>query len=244
MKKNTKKVLLIAGIIIVLFVVNYSFIDDLLIKRIKEKDMVVQRIIDGDTIETSTETIRLLGINCPEKGEKGYEEAKEYLNKRLFNKTIRLEYNEEKKDKYGRTLAYVFLEDENINLELIEKGYANYYFPSGKDYYYNKFKSAWEKCIESNVNLCKKSENICQECIVLREFDYEEEVVLLRNICNIDCDLNGWIIKGEGRKISMLNSTLNSLENKEMSFEDFWASIGDTLFLRDDDGNLVLWKTY
>ena len=61
---------------------------------------------------------------------------------------IKLEKSGENKDRYFRLLRYVYLKEENINLKLIEHGFANIYFPSTKDKHYKKFKEAWEKCIE------------------------------------------------------------------------------------------------
>ena len=134
------------------------------------ESVLVNHVIDGDTIKSNQTSIRLLGINSPEKGELYHLEAKEFLENEILNKTVLLEYGKERTDQYKRTLAYVYFENKNINLELVEKGFANYYFPSGKDYYYSDFEKAWEKCIEKNINLCEKSEHICAGCIFLEEF--------------------------------------------------------------------------
>ncbi|KAF3983961.1 MAG: nuclease [Methylococcales symbiont of Hymedesmia sp. n. MRB-2018] len=92
----------------------------------------VKKVYDGDTVLlTNGNTVRFLGINTPEteKGNKlaqaGGEEAKRWLAKMLKNKKIRLEADVEKKDKYGRLLAYLFTEDkQHINLELVKRGLA------------------------------------------------------------------------------------------------------------------------
>ncbi len=44
----------------------------------------VERIIDGDTLETSEETIRLADINTPEVGEPGADEATAYLGSLVY----------------------------------------------------------------------------------------------------------------------------------------------------------------
>lgn len=220
----------LAFLIILLFVINYNFLDDSLNHFFNEKEsVIVTRVIDGDTIEAGNKTIRLLGINTPERGEKYYEEAKDFLGTQILNKTITLEYGKEREDKYHRTLAYVFLGEENINKKIIEMGFANYYFPSGKDKYYPEFKEAWEKCIRSNKNLCEASKDICSDCITL---SYSGETAIVKNICTFSCDIEAWTIKGEGRKIFQI------VNNK--------AEVGeqDTLFLRDDENKLVLWKSY
>src|SRR3989338_919373 len=189
------------SLIVFLIAINYSWLDSLVIDSFSDDEFVkVDRVIDGDTIKSNENSIRLLGINTPEKGEKYYREAKDSLNEKILNKTVRLEYGKDKKDRYNRTLAYIFLNNENINLKQIENGFANYYFPSGKDIYYDDFKSAWENCIKENKNLCEKSKNICIECIKLKEFNYQEQEAVFYNSCNYNCNLNNWKIKDEGRK--------------------------------------------
>lgn len=97
----------------------------------------VIRIVDGDTfcIEDGTdkgEKIRLIGIDAPEsrKSERkqiGYygKEASTYLTQILTGHRVRLEYDVTPKDRYGRTLAYVYLEDGTfLNAKLVEEGYA------------------------------------------------------------------------------------------------------------------------
>lgn len=257
-----KQKLLLVLLLLILFSINYNFFDSLLENFFDEsKYVVVERVIDGDTIVVENEIhVRLLGINTPEKKEFYYYEAKEFLEELIFNKTIKIEYGKEKYDRYNRTLAYVFLENENINLKLVEKGFANFYFPSGKDGYYNDFKEVWENCINNNVNLCKKSENKCAGCVKLKKFNYKEEIITFENICEFNCELENWEIKDEGRKKfifsefelkkrEIVNIKTGEGENteKDLFWTDeiyVWTKIGDTLFLRDDMGKLVLWKSY
>ena len=102
----------------------------------------VKRVSDGDTIVLEDgRKIRLLSINTPEiegaykNAEEGGDIAKQWLAKRLANTRVRLEFDTEKKDKYGRLLAYVFSEDKtHLNLELVRAGLAsvNLYPPSLK----------------------------------------------------------------------------------------------------------------
>ena len=140
MHYKQKYAFLLIFLVIFLFVINYNFLDKSLEGFFEESESgFVERVIDGDTIVVNSTSVRLLGINCPEKGEKYYEEAKDFLEKEVLNKTVELKFGNERYDRYGRLLAYVFLDEENVNLELVEKGFANFYFPSGKDNYYNDF---------------------------------------------------------------------------------------------------------
>ena len=89
------------------------------------KEPYVSRIIDGDTFEMSSgEIIRLLCINAPEKGEKGYEESTEFLELLILNKEVKLESDISNKDVYGRLLRYVFLNETFINKEMVKSGNA------------------------------------------------------------------------------------------------------------------------
>ncbi|KPK41568.1 MAG: hypothetical protein AMJ78_05160 [Omnitrophica WOR_2 bacterium SM23_29] len=91
-------------------------------------EALVIRVIDGDTIVLEDgRRVRYIGIDTPEKRDPYYFEAKE-VNKRLVEgKKVRLEYDVGKKDKFGRTLAYVYVGDIFVNTELVKNGYAVIY---------------------------------------------------------------------------------------------------------------------
>jgi micrococcal nuclease len=93
---------------------------------------IVTHVYDGDTIVISDgRRIRYLGIDAPETGRDGgppepYAQEAEHLNRRLtISKGVRLEVVKERHDRYGRTLAYLFLKDGTfVNLEIVERGMA------------------------------------------------------------------------------------------------------------------------
>jgi micrococcal nuclease len=97
----------------------------------------VTHIVDGDTFDMADSTgniirIRPIGINADEMkdnnhGKKGSfaKAAKDYLVKLVLKKTVRLEMDIQKTDRYGRTLAYVYLNDTVfVNAEMIKAGLA------------------------------------------------------------------------------------------------------------------------
>lgn len=244
---------------VLLIVISYPKIDKTLEDFFEIENYVkIKRVIDGDTVVSENQTIRLLGINTPERGEKYYEEAKEFVEKRILNKTVKLVYGEDKKDLYRRTLAYIYFNGTNINKEIIEKGYGNIYFPSGKDKYYEDFLDAWNKCIKKETRLCESSENVCGICVELDKVDYKNQIIVLKNSCGIDCELSGWSIKDEGRKNFVFDDfILDSGEkvnivikkgtnnNSHIFWDDYSyviTSSGDSIFLRDSEGKLVDWK--
>lgn len=263
MNSKTKNTLLISLFFIGLILLNYHYLDTKLQDYLIQQESIhIDRVIDGDTIVSNKTHIRMLGMNAPEttKKEKYSEEAKEFLNDLILNKTVQLEFGKQRTDRYKRTLAYIYLNGKNINLELVENGLANFYFPEGKDRHYNEFKQAWQECIDKNINLCKSSENKCAGCIKLKEFNYNKQKIIFHNNCSFDCDLNGWDIKDEGRKhFKFSNFTLHhdsdvliligEGENNETALfwkgqKYVWTKTGDTLFLRDNERNLVLWRSY
>ncbi len=96
----------------------------------------VYRVIDGDTIVcdvdlgfliTQRMVFRLFGINCPEivgsERAKGLE-SKEYMKTRVEGKQIIIQTHKDKKEKYGRYLADIYLDGILINEELLAKGLA------------------------------------------------------------------------------------------------------------------------
>ncbi len=97
----------------------------------------VQRVIDGDTVVLDDGTrVRLIGINAPEienrnfghRGDPYGEEAKQILKQMVEGKVVDLQDGPEKKDKYDRRLAYIYLPDHFfVNQNLIEVGAAEAY---------------------------------------------------------------------------------------------------------------------
>lgn len=92
-------------------------------------------VIDGDTIiviiDGKKEKVRLIGVDTPEKDgpytkeEHFSREASAFTREMTEGENVRLEYDWQKRDKYGRLLAYIFLEDNTfLNAELIKQGYA------------------------------------------------------------------------------------------------------------------------
>lgn len=89
------------------------------------KDGIAQRVIDGDTIILRDGTIvRYQGINAPANNEPFYKEATEANRKLVENKKVALQYDAYTSDRFGRILAYVFVGDKNISVELVKLGLA------------------------------------------------------------------------------------------------------------------------
>ena len=111
----------------------------------KEEFCCVERVVDGDTLKLSDgRKVRLIGVDTPELhySEKLLRDARKSnkdiktiqamgkrasdFTKSLCNgKKVRLQTDVEKYDKYGRVLAYVYLEDGTfVNAKILEEGYG------------------------------------------------------------------------------------------------------------------------
>ncbi|WP_436853759.1 thermonuclease NucI [Staphylococcus caeli] len=125
----------------------------------------VERVVDGDTLvakNTQNEQlkVRLIGVDTPETVKPNTpvqpygKEASDYSKKHLTNKDVYLEYDKEKEDRYGRTLAYVWLDDKTMfNEQLVKNGLARekYFSPNGK--YREVFKQAEQNAKNKHLNI-------------------------------------------------------------------------------------------
>lgn len=99
----------------------------------------VLRVIDGDTVELERiGRARLIGVDTPETGhsqkpvEAFGKEAADFTRRQLEGKTVHVDTDVDKVDRYGRALVYLYLHGTFFNAELIKQGYAHAYtqFPS------------------------------------------------------------------------------------------------------------------
>jgi micrococcal nuclease len=93
----------------------------------------VVSVTDGDTIEVRldgrTEDVRYIGIDTPEVdpsiGVECFGAEASDLNRRLVGgRTVRLVFDDELRDRYGRLLAYVYAGPRFVNAEIVRRGYA------------------------------------------------------------------------------------------------------------------------
>jgi micrococcal nuclease len=91
--------------------------------------VAVRRAVDGDTLLLADgRRLRLIGVDTPETVrpdspvEEFGPEAHEFTESHVGGRTVRLEFDKEREDKYGRILAYVYVDDWLLNEELIRAG--------------------------------------------------------------------------------------------------------------------------
>ena len=126
----------------------------------------VVKVVDGDTtdvlVDGKTIRLRLIGLDTPETvdprkpiqcfGKAASNKAKEILT----GKAVRIEMDPSQGtfDKYGRTLAYVFLPDETFfNEYMISEGYGHEYTYNLPYKYQEEFKVAEKKAREEKKGL-------------------------------------------------------------------------------------------
>jgi len=120
----------------------------------------VTRVIDGDTVEIEGgEHVRYIGIDTPETVDPrkpvqcfGIEASKK--NEELVEgKVVRLEKDITEKDKYGRLLRYVWMDDLFVNLELVKQGFATSYSYPPDIKYQKEFQEAEKEAREAKRGL-------------------------------------------------------------------------------------------
>lgn len=132
----------------------------------------VDKVVDGDTIYVSLnglkQKVRLIGVNTPEsvdprkKVECFGKEASLFLKNLILDKNVYLEDDPSQgdKDKYGRILRYVYLDDLLVNKEIIEKGFGYEYTYQTPYRYKNIFELAEENARENKIGLW--ADGVCE----------------------------------------------------------------------------------
>lgn len=98
--------------------------------QVNDNDAITCRIVgvsDGDTAtcldaQKQQLKIRFAQIDAPEKGQDFGQAAKKQLSELIFDKQVTLAVHD--KDRYGRTVAEVFVDGKNINKQMVATGYA------------------------------------------------------------------------------------------------------------------------
>lgn len=173
----------------------------------------VINVVDGDTIETEVgEKIRYIGINTPEKGQPYADESTKLNRDLVLGKRISLEFDIQTKDRYGRTLAYVYVDEVFVNREIVRQGFAvsETIQPNVKyqGEILNVQREARDKCLgiwrglcdgdQSDVlgsNNCVKITSITANAHGDDNKNKNGEWIEIKNTCSEQIPLNGWLIK-------------------------------------------------
>jgi micrococcal nuclease len=223
---------------------------------------LVKEVIDGDTIILSNdERVRLIGVNTPEYGRYYFDEARELMEILTLGKEVMLERDITDRDKYGRLLRYVYVNGLFVNLEMIERGFANAYTYPPDVKYTEKFLEAERYARSNDIGLWERS----KITIVKIDINYDaegndnqnlnDEYVIIENISSKDVNVGDWTVKDSGTNIYKFCSFLFKKDSIMYLFSGsgidsngsfywggtrpVWNNDHDTLYLRDDEGLLV-----
>jgi micrococcal nuclease len=149
-----KRKSLIATLIIALFILSFA----------ASPSFVVRYAYDGDTVVLTTgEEVRYLGVDAPEMGHNGQKSDFMALESRNYNlnlvrgASVRLEFDEERKDRHGRLLAYVFLENgDMVNAMLVRKGFAVVLLRKPNTKYFSRLLECQRQAITEKTGIWNK----------------------------------------------------------------------------------------
>jgi hypothetical protein len=131
-------------------------------------------------------------------------------------------------------LGYLFLEDENINLEILGRGFGTLYYYK-KDKYFDEMKRAEEFAKINGLGIWKKSEN--NKCISLVSLKYTEpEKLILENSCDFNLEV---FIKDDATHIY---EEVFYPGIFEMETSHIWNDNGDSVYVYDKEGLLEFYR--
>lgn len=217
--KHSRLITILLSIIILFSGIYLTF------EQTAAEEVYINEVIDGDTvISASGKRIRLLGIDSPEinweQGSAEYFawEARDYVIEKLLHKNVNLEYDIDKNDDYGRTLAYLFLDGDNFNLKLLEKGYAGLMLVSPNDKYRKSFVRAAEEARKNGRGIWNKIEYYSDKLPVISYREAEKYI---------------------GEEVIVKGEIVNTAKTEEVSFLNFSHNFQNTLSLVIFNHNLI-----
>jgi micrococcal nuclease len=105
-----------------------SFTEALPVETVVHDSTEVVAVVDGDTllvvVDGEEESVRLIGINAPERGECLFEEASVALSEAVTGGFVGLTMDETDRDEFGRLLRYVSVMGEDVGKRLVREGLA------------------------------------------------------------------------------------------------------------------------
>ena len=210
----------------------------------------VVQIIDGDTIRVKfengeVEKMRYIGINTPEMREpvECYgEEATKYNRRLVEDKTLWLEFDVQRRDKYGRILSYAYLDPKGkamVNAILVAQGYAQVatYPPNVR--YTDLFLNLQKTAREHGLGLWCGCNEICPD--TAPEDGKEEDDQTTKKPVEIACihfDAGGndsrhkngeWVTLKASQEVNMSGWILRDEADHKYRFPDFTLPSGESV---------------
>ncbi|MFI5265600.1 MAG: thermonuclease family protein [Candidatus Levyibacteriota bacterium] len=230
----------------------------------------VTSVADGDTLTLSNgERVRLIGVNSSEVNQPNFLAAKQKLEDLVSGKSVQVEYDVEKKDIYGRTLAYIYAGNVFVNLELVKSGLAVAEEIQPDTLHAGEFaaaqKEAKANCLGMWDGLCHQGPSACVQLASIHKVPSKmlgagvDEWVEIKNTCSTSQNLLGYLIKDNSASNSYtfkslnlgakMNIKLHSGCSTDSSSDVYWTcpamalpvwnNSGDNAYLYDSTGKLV-----
>jgi hypothetical protein len=180
---------------------------------------------------------------------------------------VRLEPGKPSKDQNGRLLAYVFVGKTCVNEELVRQGFAHIRRPVAAKYK-TRLIDAQEEARKAGRGIWVKVKDLEIAIVSVHariesdgKRNLNDEYIVIKNRGDKSLELTGWTISDEssnhrylfpnyvlpaGAKVT-LRSGLGSNTGSELfwgSRRPIWNDDGDTVFIKDAQGNLVLSHIY
>jgi len=223
----------------------------------------VTRVLDGDTVELDKgHRARYIGVNAPEDGQAFYEEAKEANRQLVEGRQVLLEFDVTTYDRYGRWLAYLYVDGHFVNYELVRRGFANVYTVPPNVKYEELLRQAQRQAREEEAGLWASVEMLVKITHIEADAPGDDndnpngEWVEITNQETSALDLRGYTLSDEANHIYAFGPlelppgatvrlrTGQGQDNEENLYWGFvgrsvWNNSGDSAYLRDPQGNLV-----
>lgn len=127
----------------------FLFLTLLSVGHAQAQDARFLNLIDGDSMLVEyggrAQEVRLIGIDAPEWGQEYGTQAKAHAVNFCYGQKLRLEFDKEKRDRYGRVLAYVYCGNKMLNEEIVRAGLAIVIKIKPNVKYYDRLKQAEDR---------------------------------------------------------------------------------------------------
>ena len=159
MHKQLPKLILTISLFLILFpLTSYALSTNCTVTRVLDGDTfhcIPDTVINGAKLhKDGTISVRLRGVDAPEKRQPSGMDAQESLKELIGKKTVKLDIKDI--DRYGRVAAYVFVNGMNVNLEQVKRGLAWAYTEYLDRPYASEFYDAEKQARKQRLGLWKE----------------------------------------------------------------------------------------
>jgi micrococcal nuclease len=208
-------------------------------------------VVDGDTVELADgRRVRYIGVDTPETDQPYAAEAEAFNQSLVAGQEAWLETDVQVSDPYGRLLAYVWVGDTFVNLELVRQGYAHVYTVPPSVRYADAFVRAEREAREAGRGLWA----LADVSVRITALQYDApgrddlapngEWIELANQGDGPVDLSGYTLRDEGPHLYTFGAVvlspgatvrIHSGRGSDTAAELYWGLAGDAVWNNDGD---------